>query len=96
VHPNDHVNMGQSTNDVFPTATRLALLSEKKALIESARALSAALDTKAASFEHVPKVGRTHLQDACRSRSDRSSAATRRRWRAAPTTSSGPRSSCSS
>jgi aspartate ammonia-lyase len=64
VHPNDHVNMGQSTNDVFPTATRLALLSGTKALIESARALSAALDAKAASFEHVLKVGRTHLQDA--------------------------------
>ncbi len=64
VHPNDHVNMGQSTNDVFPTATRLALLSGTKALIESARELSAALDAKAASFEHVLKVGRTHLQDA--------------------------------
>jgi len=64
VHPNDHVNMGQSTNDVFPTATRLALLSGTKALIASARALSAALDAKAASFEHVLKVGRTHLQDA--------------------------------
>ncbi|MGA7334861.1 MAG: lyase family protein, partial [Pseudolabrys sp.] len=40
VHPNDHVNMGQSTNDVFPTATRLALLTGTKALVESARALS--------------------------------------------------------
>src|SRR3954467_6035012 len=64
VHPNDHVNMGQSTNDVFPTATRLALLSGTAALIASARALSTALDAKAASFEHVLKVGRTHLQDA--------------------------------
>src|SRR3954447_6117989 len=53
VHPNDHVNMGQSTNDVFPTATRLALLSGTAALIASARALSTALDAKAASFEHV-------------------------------------------
>jgi aspartate ammonia-lyase len=64
VHPNDHVNMGQSTNDVFPTATRLALLSGTRALVESARALSAALNAKAVSFEHVLKVGRTHLQDA--------------------------------
>ena len=64
VHPNDHVNMGQSTNDVFPTATRLALLSGTKALIEAARALSTALDVKAAAFDHVLKVGRTHLQDA--------------------------------
>src|SRR5262245_58027485 len=40
VHPNDHVNMGQSTNDVFPTATRLALLLAHGALVESARALS--------------------------------------------------------
>ena len=64
VHPNDHVNMGQSTNDVFPTATRLALLSGTKALIASARELSAALGVKAASFGHLLKVGRTHLQDA--------------------------------
>src|SRR5215831_10629641 len=51
VHPNDHVNMGQSTNDVFPTATRLALLSGTKALVASARVLAVALDAKAESFE---------------------------------------------
>jgi aspartate ammonia-lyase len=64
VHPNDHVNMGQSTNDVFPTATRLALLMGTGKLSASARALAAALDAKAASFAHIVKVGRTHLQDA--------------------------------
>ena len=64
VHPNDHVNMGQSTNDVYPTATRLALLETTEALIESARALAGSLERKAAEFSSVLKVGRTHLQDA--------------------------------
>jgi aspartate ammonia-lyase len=64
VHPNDHVNMGQSTNDVFPTATRLALLIGLEPLVASARALAAAFGRKAREFEHVLKVGRTHLQDA--------------------------------
>jgi aspartate ammonia-lyase len=64
VHPNDHVNMGQSTNDVFPTATRLALLAGGAPLVDAARALSAALERKAAAFDGILKVGRTHLQDA--------------------------------
>jgi len=64
VHPNDHVNMGQSTNDVFPTATRLTLLMMHGALLEAARALAAALARKADAFDRVIKVGRTHLQDA--------------------------------
>jgi fumarate hydratase class II len=64
VHPNDHVNMGQSTNDVFPTATRLALLAASTGLVAAARELSAALDDKARAFAHVLKTGRTHLQDA--------------------------------
>jgi len=64
VHPNDPVNMGQSTNDVFPTATRLSLLLGHDALVQSARLLAAALRDKAAAFESVLKVGRTHLQDA--------------------------------
>jgi aspartate ammonia-lyase len=64
VHPNDHVNMGQSTNDVFPTATRLALLLAHGALVEAARALAGALARKAETFAAVLKVGRTHLQDA--------------------------------
>ena len=64
VHPNDHVNMGQSTNDVFPTATRLAILLDHPELLASARDLAAALDRKAREFAHVLKTGRTHLQDA--------------------------------
>jgi len=64
VHPNDHVNMSQSTNDVFPTATRLALLLDHGPLVESARALQASLDRKAREFSSILKVGRTHLQDA--------------------------------
>jgi aspartate ammonia-lyase len=64
VHPNDHVNMGQSTNDVYPTATRLALLLGHPPLVESARSLAASLAKKAEAFESILKVGRTHLQDA--------------------------------
>src|SRR4051794_33387647 len=64
VHPNDHVNMGQSTNDVFPTATRLSLLIVLPGLLAAARALADALDRKAREFAHVLKTGRTHLQDA--------------------------------
>jgi aspartate ammonia-lyase len=64
VHPNDHVNMGQSTNDVFPTATRVALLLEHGPLVAVARGLADAFERKAKDFADVLKVGRTHLQDA--------------------------------
>ena len=64
VHPNDHVNMGQSTNDVFPTATRLALLLGAGPLVASARALADSLARKGDEFADVLKTGRTHLQDA--------------------------------
>src|SRR3989454_4225711 len=64
VHPNDHVNMGQSTNDVFPTATRLALLLGAAPLIAAAHALVESLARKADEFTDVLKTGRTHLQDA--------------------------------
>jgi aspartate ammonia-lyase len=64
VHPNDHVNMGQSTNDVFPTATRLALLLGSGPLVASARELAGSLARKADMFAGVLKTGRTHLQDA--------------------------------
>jgi len=64
VHPNDHVNMSQSTNDVFPTATRLALLLNQGALLDAARRLAASISRKSAAFASVVKVGRTHLQDA--------------------------------
>jgi aspartate ammonia-lyase len=64
VHPNDHVNMGQSTNDVFPTATRLSILLVLAEVLSSARELAASLDRKAREFARILKTGRTHLQDA--------------------------------
>src|SRR5262245_10879748 len=64
VHPNDHVNMGQSTNDVYPTATRLALLMGTGSLVAAGRALADSLARKADEFAGVVKTGRTHLQDA--------------------------------
>src|SRR5258706_10097214 len=64
VHPNDHVNMGQSTNDVFPTATRIALLAGSGPLVLAAHELAEGLTRKGAEFAHVLKTGRTHLQDA--------------------------------
>jgi aspartate ammonia-lyase len=64
VHPNDHVNMGQSTNDVFPTSTRIAILLVLKDLRTAARSLASALERKSQAFGGVLKTGRTHLQDA--------------------------------
>src|ERR1700704_2454980 len=64
VHPNDHVNMGQSTNDVYPTATRIALLVGAGPLVAAARALADTLAAKGDAFANVLKTGRTHLQDA--------------------------------
>ena len=64
VHPNDHVNMGQSTNDVFPTATRLAILAMLTGLSNAADTLAAGLEAKATAFAGVLKTGRTHLMDA--------------------------------
>ena len=64
VHPNDHVNMGQSTNDVFPAATRLAILFVLRDVLDSARHLAGGLDAKARDFAAILKTGRTHLQDA--------------------------------
>jgi aspartate ammonia-lyase len=64
VHPNDHVNMGQSTNDVFPTATRLSILLVVPWTLEAAGRLANALGEKSKEFVNVLKTGRTHLQDA--------------------------------
>jgi aspartate ammonia-lyase len=64
VHPNDHVNMAQSTNDVFPTAMRLAALEGVEKLIITLDLLAAALRTKSIEFDQLVKSGRTHLQDA--------------------------------
>jgi len=64
VHPNDHVNMAQSTNDVIPTAMRLATLATLAGLLGSLDALGDALLEKGHQFDGVIKSGRTHLQDA--------------------------------
>jgi fumarate hydratase class II len=65
VHPNDHVNCGQSSNDVIPTAIHLATLDAiVHQLIPAMTELHAALDAKAKSFDKILKIGRTHLQDA--------------------------------
>jgi aspartate ammonia-lyase len=64
VHPNDYVNMSQSTNDVFPTAMRLAALEEAGKLISTLDLLAAALRRKSIEFDQIVKSGRTHLQDA--------------------------------
>src|SRR4051812_41825152 len=65
VHPNDHVNMSQSSNDVIPSCIHIAaLVSLDKDLIPSLDKLRAALEDKAKAFAHVVKIGRTHLQDA--------------------------------
>src|SRR2546423_1099647 len=64
VHPNDHVNMAQSTNDVIPTAIRLAVLSQLAALTEALTRLARACAAKGEEFDNIVKSGRTHLQDA--------------------------------
>ena len=65
VHPNDHVNMGQSSNDVIPTAMHVSSLEAiEKDLIPSLEYLRDALSKKAKQFNHVVKIGRTHLMDA--------------------------------
>jgi len=64
LHPNDHVNMSQSTNDVFPTAMRLAALTLSRPLLQALEGLEAALRDRAQAFDEVVKAGRTHLQDA--------------------------------
>src|SRR5579872_79476 len=64
VHPNDHVNYGQSTNDVFPTGMRLATLLELEKLYPVLVSLTTALEEKGREFHEILKSGRTHMQDA--------------------------------
>ena len=64
LHPNDHVNTSQSTNDVYPTALRLATYSSLDELLATLKALIDCLYSKAAEFQYVIKMGRTQLQDA--------------------------------
>ena len=64
IHPNDHVNYGQSTNDVFPTGMRLATLLELEGLYPVLDHLASTLEAKAKEFDGIMKSGRTHMQDA--------------------------------
>jgi fumarate hydratase class II len=64
VHPNDDVNMSQSSNDTFPTAMHIAAAEQMQKLIPEVRRLRDAIDAKAKEFAGVVKIGRTHLQDA--------------------------------
>ena len=65
VHPNDHVNMSQSSNDAFPTAMNIAAaVNVKERLIPAVFALRNAINAKAIEWKHIVKIGRTHMQDA--------------------------------
>merc|ERR1712113_51938 len=65
VHPNDHVNMGASSNDTFPTVMHIAaVLDLEQSLLPSLKALRDAVKAKSEQFEKIIKIGRTHLQDA--------------------------------
>ena len=65
VHPNDHVNLGQSSNDVFPTAIHMAaVLAVEGELLPALRSMGQTLEKKSVAFAHIVKTGRTHLQDA--------------------------------
>jgi fumarate hydratase, class II len=64
VHPNDHVNMSQSSNDTFPTAMHMAAAEAMVGMLPAVEKLRDALDAKAKQWNHIVKVGRTHLQDA--------------------------------
>src|SRR5437763_1996200 len=64
VHPNDHVNMSQSSNDTIPTAMHIAAAEEMNKLIPEVERVRAAIDAKAKEYRDVVKIGRTHLQDA--------------------------------
>ena len=65
VHPNDHVNMGQSSNDTFPTAMHIAAVrAVREEVLPNVRALHEAVRAKAVQWRDVVKIGRTHLQDA--------------------------------
>ncbi len=64
IHPNDHVNMSQSSNDTFPTAMHMAAAQAVVEMLPAVKALRDALDAKAGQWNSIVKVGRTHLQDA--------------------------------
>ena len=64
VHPNDHVNMAQSTNDVIPTAMRIAVLMDLETFYPALDGMAEAYLAKGQEFDHIVKSGRTHMQDA--------------------------------
>ena len=64
LHPNEHVNLGQSTNDVYPTALKLAAIMTTDSLLVALQKLKEAFASKAREFDHIIKIGRTQLQDA--------------------------------
>ncbi len=65
IHPNDHVNMSQSSNDTFPTAMHIAAAEQvERTLLPAVRELRDVLESKSRAFAHIVKIGRTHLQDA--------------------------------
>src|SRR5437764_8321049 len=64
IHPNDDVNMSQSSNDTFPAAMHIAAAEQMNALIPRVQEVESAIDAKAEEFKDVVKIGRTHLQDA--------------------------------
>ncbi|MGB5193949.1 MAG: class II fumarate hydratase [Polyangiales bacterium] len=64
VHPNDHVNRSQSSNDTFPTAMHIAAVIAIEEMVPKVKGLRDTLDGKAKAFSHIVKIGRTHLQDA--------------------------------
>ena len=64
IHPNDHVNTGQSTNDVLPAAVKLAVYDKSQTLIDALSHLAAALEDRAKAFDHVLRIGRTCMQAA--------------------------------
>ncbi|HEV8590194.1 MAG TPA: class II fumarate hydratase, partial [Pyrinomonadaceae bacterium] len=64
IHPNDDVNMSQSSNDTFPTAMHIAAAEQMNRLIPAIKSVHEAIDAKAKEFKDVVKIGRTHLQDA--------------------------------
>ncbi len=66
LHPNEHVNMGQSTNDVYPTALKLAAYSEIMRLVDAMAVLRQAFEAKSEEFKDIIKMGRTRIADASR------------------------------
>ena len=90
IHPNDHVNMGQSTNDMFPTAIHVAVAVQiSRCLIPGLQRCGQVLSQKAEAWQEILKIGRTHLADATRFRWGRRSAAWPGNWSFRPAGPSG-------